>query len=188
MAQTRKRKRKGDAAPGKMMNAGPAANAGPAGHSGHLSHHHQSQQQQTITSHLNSSSPTLGNSYGGPIAMMMGGNGGKMSYHHQQDANSPIHHNELIKTEHSVLNGNLYLYLFGREGGNAPYILWKIVTFHARFRLLIRRPMNLSDKMGFKLLSVCFLVWITRSILSFEKISGSSTSILMAISLICFVF
>ena len=155
MTQTRKRKRKGDAAPGKMMNAGPAANAGPAGHSGHLSHHHQSQQQQTITSHLNSSSPTLGNSYGGPIAMMMGGNGGKMSYHHQQDANSPIHHNELIKTEHSVLNGNLYLYLFGREGTRRIYCekLWPFMLdfgcwFAARWISAIRRVSNCSPSVS----------------------------------------
>lgn len=38
---------------------------------------------------------------------MMMGNTGKLYHHLHQDASSisPIHHNEMIKTEHSALNG-----------------------------------------------------------------------------------
>lgn len=116
-----------------VLGAVPASSgsSGSAGHSGslhnnHLNQHHinnnnqaQQQSQQSLTSltnHLNAGSP---NSYGAPISMMMGN--GKLVYqqqhhhhhHHQDPANSisPIHHSDLIKTEHSsVLNGNFFFF------------------------------------------------------------------------------
>lgn len=119
--QTRKRKRKGDATPVSKvaMGAVPTSSGSSAGHSGHHlnQHHHmnhnqaQQQQQQSLPSlsnHLNPGSP---NAYGAPISMMMGNGNGKLVYqhhhhHHQDPVNSmsPIHHSDLIKTEHSVLN------------------------------------------------------------------------------------
>jgi hypothetical protein len=108
LLQTRKRKRKGDTLPGKVLSM--PANGSSSSNSlttqNSLGSHQQQQMNFTENLSLHQHSP-ISSSYG--TVMMIGGNGGKLYHHHQGGSieGSPIHNShELIKTEHlSNLNG-----------------------------------------------------------------------------------